>query len=78
MKDLGVAKSCFGFNITIDKENRTVSLDQKGYILKLLEKFETPNSYPVSTPMEPGSIFSAPKPNVWKKNENLENIPLEH
>lgn len=49
MKDLGATKKILGMEISIDRSSRKVYLSQKGYIDKVLRRFNMHNSKPVST-----------------------------
>ena len=53
MKDLGLIKHFLGMRIT--RENRSISIDQTGYIRAILERFGMEASKPVSTPLATGS-----------------------
>ena len=50
MKDLGAASKMLGTEILIDRGARTISLSQKGYIEKILSRFNMKDSTPVSAP----------------------------
>ena len=50
MKDLGAAKKTLGMEILRDRVAGRLSLSQKGYIEKVLRKFNMQNSKPVTTP----------------------------
>jgi hypothetical protein len=54
IKDLGPVKFLLGWEITRDREAKTLSISQKGYIERTLEKFGMLNCASVSTPMTPG------------------------
>lgn len=62
MKDLGPVKSFLGMNIKRDDSTGEIVIDQKHYILKVLEKFQMSNCNPVATPLE-----------VTKKKQNEVN-----
>ena len=51
MKDLGAAKKILGMEIMRDRVARRLSLSQKGYIEKVLRKFNMQNAKPVTTPL---------------------------
>jgi len=51
IKDLGEAGHFLALEITRDRENRTITLSQKGYIEKILNRFHLNDSTPCSTPM---------------------------
>jgi hypothetical protein len=50
IKDLGVPTWCLGVNIAVDAQNNTISLTQRTYIEKVLEKFNLENEYAVTSP----------------------------
>lgn len=52
IKDLGELKKCLGVNVNIDKCKKSISLNQKDYIEKILHKFHMSNCKTVLTPME--------------------------
>lgn len=39
IKDFGEAKQCLGIKITKNTENKSISIDQKEYIISILNKF---------------------------------------
>ena len=51
MKDLGAAKKILGMEILRDRVASRLSLSQKGYIEKVLHRFNMQNSKPVTTPL---------------------------
>lgn len=51
IKDLGLIKNILGNRI--ERDNKGISIDQKGYILSLLEKFEMSQCKSVKTPLIP-------------------------
>ena len=51
MKDLGATSKILGMEILRDQGARTISLSQKGYIDKILSRFDMKDSTPVSTPL---------------------------
>jgi hypothetical protein len=52
LKDLGQVKQCLGMNVSVDRENGVVTLDQKDYVEKLLHKFNMQDCKTAQTPME--------------------------
>lgn len=54
MTDLGPAHMYLGMQITRDRPNRTIFLDQQKYIRVILQRFQMQNCNAVSTPMETG------------------------
>ena len=51
MKDLGAAKKILGMEITRDRKSGKLYLSQRGYIDKVLRRFNMHNAKPVSTPL---------------------------
>ena len=51
MKDLGPAKKILGMEISRDRKAGVLYLSQKGYINKVLKRFNMSNAKPVSTPL---------------------------
>ena len=51
MKDLGVAKNILGMEILRDRVARILSFSKKGYIEKLLHRFNMQNAKTVTTPL---------------------------
>lgn len=51
MKDLGAANKILGMEIIRDRKAGTLCLSQKGYIEKILQRFNMQNAKPVSTPL---------------------------
>jgi hypothetical protein len=53
MKDLGAAKKILGMEIVRNRKSGLLYLSQKGYIEKVLRRFNIQNAKPVSTPLAP-------------------------
>ncbi|CAG7832836.1 unnamed protein product, partial [Allacma fusca] len=51
ISDLGELKKYLGINIIRDKKNKVMTLDQREYVDKILERFEMSNCKSVKTPM---------------------------
>ena len=51
MKDLGAAKKILGMEIIRDRKSGKLYLSQKGYIEKVLHRFNMHNAKPVGTPL---------------------------
>ena len=51
MKDLGAAKKILGMEILKDRQTNKLYLSQKGYIEKVLHRFNMKNAKPVNTPL---------------------------
>jgi len=54
LRDLGPTSYFLGIHITRDRPNRSISLSQHQYIVKMLDRFKLTDCNPVSTPMDPG------------------------
>ena len=54
ISDLGEVKHYLGIEVSRDKPNKTITLSQKGYLLKILERYNKSGLNPVSTPIEVG------------------------
>ena len=52
-KDLGSAKLCLGLNITRDRQQGKVWIDQQKYIVETLEMLNMKDCNPVKTPADP-------------------------
>ena len=51
MKDMGELKSFLGIEVLRDRNNRMISLSQKGYIDNILYKYSFADANPSWTPM---------------------------
>ncbi len=51
IKDLGEPRVFLGMKITRDRDNQTLTITQKDYIEKILQRFNLENCNPVRTPM---------------------------
>ena len=51
MKDLGAAKKILGIEIMRDRVAGRLSLSRKGYIEKVLRRFNMQNEKPITTPL---------------------------
>jgi hypothetical protein len=54
MEHKGEVKSFLGLNITCNWENHSISINQPGYIDRLLARFNMSNAKSATTPLEPG------------------------
>ena len=54
LSELGDVKYYLGIDISRDRKNKTITLSQKGYLDKILERFNKNGLNPVSTPIEVG------------------------
>lgn len=78
MKDLGVAKYCIGIHITRDRDNGTISLDQKGYIDVILKRFNMERCNPVSTPMDVSlKLTKEMSPKTDAERKKMESVPFQ-
>ena len=55
MKDMGELHYCLGITIKQDKADKTVEIQKKQYIIRILEKYGLQDSKPVSTPADPNA-----------------------
>jgi hypothetical protein len=58
MHDLSEAKHLLGIEIIQDRVKRTISLLQRQYILKMIQKYGMQDCKSVTTPMDPGLVLS--------------------
>lgn len=58
MKYLGNASVILGINITRNREKGTISVDQRKYLLQVMEKFNMANCNVISTPMDVNTKYS--------------------
>ena len=54
ISDLGPIRYYLGIEVSRDRPNKVITLSQKGYLLKILEKYNKKGLNPVSTPAEQG------------------------
>ena len=59
MKDLGATKNILGMKILRDRVVRRLSLSHKGYIEKVIRRFNMQNAKPVTTPLAAHFKFSS-------------------
>jgi hypothetical protein len=57
MKDLGELQYFLGIQVSRDRKNRRMHLNQSGYISSILERFGMQSSKPVSTPIATGTVL---------------------
>ena len=67
-KDLGPAFTFIGLQITRDRTNRRVYIDQGPYVLEILEEFGLLGTAPVAIPMEPKE--------TWDVSTDRNHAPL--
>ena len=77
MKDLGEAKKVLGMEITRDRRGGKVSLTQKGYLQKVLQRFNIGKDVKsVSTPLAPHFKLSAMmSPKNVEEREYMTHVP---
>lgn len=68
VKNLGTLKTCLGMNVTHDKRNGILTLDQSDYIKRLLSRFGMENCKAVATPMVLGNKLCKPQANCLDEN----------
>lgn len=68
VKNLGILKTCLGMNVTYDKQNGILTLDQSDYIKTLLLRFGMENCKAVSTPMVLGNKLCKPQGECLDEN----------
>lgn len=54
ISNLGPVKHYLGIGVSRDRPNKVITLSQKGYLLKILEKYNKKGLKPISTPIEQG------------------------
>lgn len=59
MKDLGKAKKILGMKMYKDKINEMLTISQKEYIEKMLQRFGLEKAKPISTPLAAHFKFSS-------------------
>jgi len=77
MKDLGEARRILGMEIERDRVKGRVSLNQKGYLQKFLQKFNIgDDAKTVSVPLAPHFKLSAKmSPKTVEDQEYMKNVP---
>ena len=74
--DHGPIKWFLGFEIKCDRKSRTIAINQRAYIEKIVEKFSLTNAKRVSTPMEPNVQFSVDQcPSSTNQLARMKGIP---
>ena len=58
MDDRGEIHFILGMEVTRDRKNKRLTIDQKSYLKDILRRFSMEDCKPVSTPIEPGSKFT--------------------
>ena len=76
LRELGTTSWLLGVEIIRDRSKRTLSLNQRQYILTLLERFGFSDVNTVSTPIDPGlKLSSAMSPGTPSEIEEMRNVP---
>jgi Reverse transcriptase (RNA-dependent DNA polymerase)/gag-polypeptide of LTR copia-type len=74
--DHGPIKWFLGFEIKRDRDARTISINQRAYIESMVEKFRLTQARPVSTPMDPGALFSVDQsPSTLNQSSRMHGVP---
>ena len=74
--DHGPIKWFLGFEIRRDRESRTISINQRAYIERMVEKFSLTNAKKVTTPMEPNVQFSVDQsPSTTNQLARMKGVP---
>jgi hypothetical protein len=58
LRDLGPTKFLLGIEVIRNRQNHSISLSQRQYIINMLDRFQMTDCHPVSTPVDPGSHLS--------------------
>lgn len=76
MKDFGAARKILGVEISRDRSKGILTLSQKGYIQKVLEKFHMKEAKIVSTPTASHfKLSSAQSPKTGEEMKSMESTP---
>ena len=77
MKDLGEARKVLGMEIRRDRRSGRVSLTQKGYLQKVLQRFNIgKDAKSVSTPLAPYfKLSAAMSPKNVEEREYMTHVP---
>lgn len=54
MTDLGAMEWCLGMLVTRDRSNRVLTINQSGYLVEVLTRFNMESAHPGKTPADPG------------------------
>ena len=78
IKDLGDVHWLLGVAVTRDRKARTVSLSQATYINTIIKCFKMEETYPVTTPLEPGTRLSKSMcPTDKEKKKKMQKKPYQ-
>jgi hypothetical protein len=76
LRDLGETQFLLGVKIERNREERSLSLSQRQYILDILERANMSDCNPVTTPLDPNITLSAlMSPSTKEEREQMKNIP---
>ena len=76
IRDLGDTKFLLGVEVIRDRENRTIALSQRQYIIDMLERYGMSDCNPVSTPMQPNlKLSKAMGPQTPDEEEYMSKVP---
>lgn len=76
MKDLGEASKFLGINISRDRNNDTISIDQTEYIEEILERFNMSECNPAITPLDPNQkLDKEMSPKTQQEVAGMEKVP---
>jgi hypothetical protein len=79
MKDLGPAKKILGMEIIRDRQAGKLSLSQKNYFLKMLDKFNMKDCKPVTTPLAAHfRLKSEHCPNSEEEKRRMIHVPYSN
>ena len=74
--DHGPIKWFMGFEIKRDRQSRTLAINQRAYLERMVERYSLTNARPVSTPMEPNVHFSVEQcPSTTNQLARMKGVP---
>jgi len=71
MNNLGAPTTFLGINISRNWNSHTISLDQSGYIERMLIRFQMQDSMPVNIPLDPSLLLHQRLPHETPANQDL-------
>lgn len=76
MKDLGEVKYVLGIEVHRDRSKKLISLSQKDYVSKILEKFRMSEAKGVKTPREPAvQMTNDDSPKTEEGQRDMQDVP---
>ena len=76
LRDLGPTSFLLGVEVERDRSTRTLTLNQKQYVLDLLERFDLSDCNAVTTPLDPSiRLSSAQSPQTEEDIEAMRSVP---